>query len=84
MSRCAMMTRAAPVRRRPVERWQARPDDADAYTLLWERELAAVPGADRPPIERLAASGRSHGRRGQLILLRVPPGAVPKKAPQKG
>jgi hypothetical protein len=69
---------------RPVERWQARPDDADAYMLLWERELPGVSGADRPPIERIAASGRNHGRRGQLILLRVPPGTVPKKSAQKG
>jgi hypothetical protein len=64
---------------RPVERWQSRPDDADAYLLLWERELKGVAGSEAPPIERVAASGRNHGRRGQLILLRVPPGAVPKK-----
>jgi hypothetical protein len=69
---------------RPVERWQARPDDADAYLLLWERELAGMSGSDAAPIERVAASGRNHGRRGQLILLRVPPGAMPKKSGQKG
>jgi hypothetical protein len=69
---------------RPVERWQTRPQDADAYMLLWERELKGMPAWQASPIERVAASGRNHGRRGQLILLRVPPGAVPKKSGQKG
>ncbi|HWP64286.1 MAG TPA: hypothetical protein VNO26_00040 [Candidatus Limnocylindria bacterium] len=71
---------------RAVADWRTRPADRDVYFLAWEREVAALPAAARPALEQLAASEARYGRRGALVLLRVPRGVLPPRraAAQKG
>jgi 4-amino-4-deoxy-L-arabinose transferase-like glycosyltransferase len=72
---------------RPVVEWKQRPADRDVYLLAWEREVEAFPAAARAALERLATSEARHGRRGPLVLLRVPPGVLPPRraaGPQNG
>jgi 4-amino-4-deoxy-L-arabinose transferase-like glycosyltransferase len=72
---------------RPFVRWQDRPADRDVYFLGWEREVASLQPAAGLTLEALATSEARHGRRGRLVLVRVPRGALPQRhaaPPQNG
>jgi hypothetical protein len=70
---------------RPVMNWKERPADRDVYLLAWEREVEKFPERTSTGVERLASSEARHGRRGVLVLVRVPAGALPpRRAPADG
>jgi hypothetical protein len=72
---------------RAIAPWRARPDDRDLHLLAWEREVDALERGAVAPLERLAVAQGRYGRRGALVLVRVPPGALPPRpapAPQNG
>lgn len=72
---------------RPMLNWKSRPADRDLYLLAWEREVEALPGRASASLTRLATSDARHGRRGPLVLVRVPRGVLPPRqaaVPQNG
>lgn len=64
---------------RPIASWRERPADRDVHLVAWEREIAAFPPAAQQALVRLATSEARRGRRGRLVLVRVPRGVLPPR-----